>query len=348
LPNDTPVDEVMTKVACIGAGSWGTTVASLIAQNGHDVVLWCRRAELAEQINDSSSNEAYLPGVRLPENLRATGDIEQAMSGAEVCVMGVPSHGWRDVLGTITKQLADVEAIVSLTKGLEVDTNLRMSELVAEVVPALPPEKFAMLAGPNIAKEIARRMPAATAIACTDEARAIWLQDLVHQPYFRVYTNTDVIGSELGGAIKNIVAIAAGIADTMGFGDNAMAALMTRGLAELTRLGTRLGGEALTFAGLAGMGDMIVTCISKYSRNRRVGKELGKGRAIDDVIAEMNMVAEGVKTCRPILALGRAVDAWMPITEGVVSVIYEGSTPDEMVADILSRAPVPETYGIDA
>src|SRR5688500_14047318 len=161
----------MTKVACIGAGSWGTTVASLIASNGHEVVLWCRRPELAERINAERANESYLPGIRLPDNLRATGDIEEAMSGAEVCVMGVPSHGWRDVLGTITKQLADVEAIVSLTKGLEVDTNLRMSELVAEVVPGLPPEKFAMLAGPNIAKEIARRMPAASAIACSDVKR---------------------------------------------------------------------------------------------------------------------------------------------------------------------------------
>ncbi len=205
-----------------------------------------------------------------------------------------------------------------------------------------------MLAGPNIAKEIARKMPAATAIACTDEKRGEWLQQIFHQPYFRVYTNNDVVGSELGGAIKNIVAIAAGIADTMGFGDNAMAALMTRGLAELTRLGVRMGGQPLTFAGLAGMGDMIVTCVSKYSRNRRVGKELGKGRKIDDIIAEMNMVAEGVKTCRPILELGRKVDAWMPITEGVVSVIYEGATIEQMLTDILSRDPVPETFGIES
>jgi glycerol-3-phosphate dehydrogenase (NAD(P)+) len=223
-----------------------------------------------------------------------------------------------------------------------------MSEVLFEECPDFPQERFAMLGGPNIAKEIARKMPAATAIACTDDKIAGWLQEIVHQPYFRVYTNNDVVGSELGGAIKNIVAIAAGIADTMGFGDNAMAALMTRGLAELTRLGTRLGGQPLTFAGLAGMGDMIVTCVSKYSRNRRVGKELGKGRPIDDVIAEMNMVAEGVKTCKPILELGRKLDAWMPITEGVVSVIYEGRTPDEMVVDILSHAPVPETFGIES
>jgi glycerol-3-phosphate dehydrogenase (NAD(P)+) len=338
---------VVTKVACIGAGSFGTTVAGLIAQNGHEVALWCRNPALAEQINADRVNESYLPGIRLPDNVTATSDIEQAMSGAEVCVMGVPSHGWRDVLATIEKQLNDVDAVVSLTKGLEVGTNLRMSELVQEMCPTLAPEKFAMLAGPNIAKEIARKMPAATAIACTDPKLAERLQEIIHQPYFRVYTNSDVIGSELGGAIKNIVAIAAGITDTMGFGDNAMAALMTRGLAELTRLGTRLGGQPLTFAGLAGMGDMIVTCVSKYSRNRRVGKELGKGRRIDDVIAEMNMVAEGVKTCQPILELGKAADAWMPITEGVVSVIYEGKTPDEMVTELLSRAPVPETFGID-
>jgi len=338
----------MAKVACIGAGSWGTTIAGIAALNSHDVVLWCRRPELAEQINQVGSNEAYLPGIRLPENLSATSDLDEAMKGAEVCVMGVPSHGWRDILGLLEPKLGDVEALVSLTKGLEVDTNLRMSELVLEVCPAFPADKFAMLAGPNIAKEIARKMPAATAIACTDIKRGEWLQQIFHQPYFRVYTNNDVVGSELGGAIKNIVAITAGIADTMGFGDNAMAALMTRGLAELTRLGVRLGGQPLTFAGLAGMGDMIVTCVSKYSRNRRVGKELGKGRKIDDIIAEMNMVAEGVKTCRPILELGRKVDAWMPITEGVVSVIYEGATIEQMLTDILSRDPVAETFGIES
>jgi glycerol-3-phosphate dehydrogenase (NAD(P)+) len=336
----------MAKIACIGAGSFGTTVASLIAQNGHEVVLWCRDAALADQICTDATNEKYLPGIQLPDGVRATADIQEAMTGAEVCVMGVPSHGWRDILRLITSQLNDVQAVMSLTKGLEVDTNLRMSEVLFEECPDFPQERFAMLGGPNIAKEIARRMPAATAIACADDAVATRLQEIVHQPYFRVYTNNDVIGSELGGAIKNIVAISAGIADTMGFGDNAMAALMTRGLAELTRLGTRLGGQPLTFAGLAGMGDMIVTCVSKYSRNRRVGKELGKGRHIDDVIAEMNMVAEGVKTCRPILELGRKLDVWMPITEGVVSVIYEGKTPDEMVTEILSSAPVAETYGI--
>lgn len=322
-------------------------MASLIAQNGHDVTLWCRNAELAAQITGYSVNEKYLPGIRLPDNLRATPDITESIAGAEVCVMGVPSHGWREVLRTITSELNEVRAVVSLTKGLEVDTNLRMSEVLFEECPQFPRDRFAMLGGPNIAKEIARKMPAATAIACSDEDLCEWLQEIIHQPYFRVYTNNDVVGSELGGAIKNIVAISAGIADTMGFGDNAMAALMTRGLAELTRLGTRLGGQALTFAGLAGMGDMIVTCISKYSRNRRVGKELGKGRKIEDIIAEMNMVAEGVKTCKPILELGRKLDAWMPITEGVVSVIYEGATPDEMVTDILSRAPVPETFGIE-
>lgn len=337
----------MTKVACIGAGSFGTTVAGLAAQNANDVVLWCRRSELADQINDAGTNEQYLAGIRLPEGLRATSDIEEAVRGAEVCVMAVPSHGWREILQTITPFLKDVEVLVSLTKGLEVDTNLRMSEVLLEECPDFPPDRYAMLSGPNIAREIARRMPAATAIGCTDEKRAELVQNVFHQPYFRVYTNNDIIGCELGGAIKNIIAIAAGITDTMGFGDNAMAALMTRGLAELTRIGVRLGGQPLTFAGLAGMGDLIVTCVSKYSRNRRVGKELGKGRRIDDIVAEMNMVAEGVKTCRPVLELGRKVDAWMPITEGVVSLIYEGATPDEMVADILSRPPMPETYGIE-
>ncbi len=323
-------------------------MAGVAAQNANDVVLWCRRPELAEQINEQGTNEDYLPGIRLPEGLKATADIEEAMSGAVVCIMAVPSHGWRETLKDMTPFLGGVEAVVSLTKGLEVDTNLRMSEVLFESCPDFPAEKYAILSGPNIAREIARKMPAATAVACSDEKRAELVQNVFHQPYFRVYTNNDVVGCELGGAIKNIVAIAAGIADTMGFGDNAMAALMTRGLAELTRLGVRLGGQPLTFAGLAGMGDLIVTCVSKYSRNRRVGKELGKGRKIDDIIAEMNMVAEGVKTSKPILALGHKVDAWMPITEGVVSLIYEGSTPDQMVADMLSRPPMAETFGIEA
>ncbi len=336
----------MTKVACIGAGSWGTTVAGLAAQNGHDVVLWCRRSELAEQINELHVNEDYLPAIRLPEELRATASIQQAVEGAEVMVMGVPSHGWREILRTLKDDLSDVDAVVSLTKGLEVDTNVRMSEVLSEECPDFPGERYSMLAGPNIAKEIARRMPAATAIACTDAQRAERLQEIFHQPYFRVYTNTDVVGCELGGAMKNIVAIAAGIADAFGFGDNARAALMTRGLAELTRLGVHLGGQPLTFSGLAGMGDLIVTCISKYSRNRRVGKELGKGRRISDITSEMNMVAEGVKTCRPILELAGKVDCPMPITEGVVGVIYEGKTPDQMIADILSRPAVTETHGI--
>lgn len=338
----------MTKVACIGAGSWGTTVAGLAAANGHEVVLWCRRPELAGQINQLGVNEDYLPGIRLPEGLRASSDITEAIDGAEICVMGVPSHGWREILRELTTSLASMKAVVSLTKGLEMDTNLRMSEVLFEECPDFPRSRYAILSGPNIAKEIARRQPAATAIACEDDDLATAVQEIFHQPYFRVYTNNDVVGTELGGAIKNIVAIAAGIADAMGFGDNAMAALMTRGLAELTRLGVRLGGQPLTFAGLAGMGDMIVTCISKYSRNRRVGRELGKGRHIDDVISEMNMVAEGVKTSKPILELGRKVDAWMPITEGVVSVLYEGKTPDQMVAEILARPPVPETFGIES
>jgi glycerol-3-phosphate dehydrogenase (NAD(P)+) len=310
-------------------------------------MLWCRREELATDLNRYHRNEDYLPAIRLPENLQATPDLLEAVKGAEVVVMGVPSHGWRAILKQLSEELPRMDAVVSLTKGLEEGTNLRMSEVLFEECPDLATDRFAMLSGPNIAKEIARKMPAATVIACEDAERAERIQACFHQPYFRVYTNTDVVGTELGGAIKNIVAIAAGIADTLGFGDNARAALMTRGLAELTRLGVRLGGQPMTFAGLAGMGDMVVTCISKYSRNRRVGKELGKGRHIEDVVAEMKMVAEGVKTCRPMLELGRSVDAWMPITEGVVSVVHDRVTPDRFVADLLSRPPVPELFGID-
>lgn len=337
----------MAKVACIGAGSWGTTVAGLVAQNDHDVLLWCRRAGLAEQINTWKVNEDYLPGTRLPDGLRATADMDEAIDGAEVIIMAVPSHGWRETLQRLRPRLREVDAVVSLTKGLEMDTNLRMSEVLSEECPEFPPEAFAVVAGPNIAREIIRQKPAATALACSDVDRAARLQELLHQPYFRVYTNTDVVGCELGGAMKNVIAIAAGVADTFGFGENAHAALMTRGLAELTRIGTRLGGQPLTFSGLAGIGDLIVTCMSRYSRNRRVGKELGKGRRIEDITAEMHMVAEGVRTCKPILELSREADAYMPITEGVVSVIYGGVSPQDMIARILARPPVPETLGID-
>lgn len=337
----------MAKVASIGAGSWGTAVAGLAAQNGADVVLWCRRAEVADEINTYQTNETYLPGIRLPETLRATNDIEECISGSDVVVMGVPSHGWREILQLARPFLGSPDALVSLTKGLEGERNLRMSQVLSEELPDFPMDRYGILTGPNIAREIAKRMPAAAVIACEDHDRAQRVQDVFHQPYFRVYSSTDVVGSELSGAIKNIIAIAAGIADAFGFGDNAMAALMTRGLAELTRLGVKLGGQPMTFAGLAGMGDLIVTCVSKYSRNRRVGKELGKGRHIDDIISEMKMVAEGVKTCRPLLELGTSAGAWMPITEGVVSVIYGGVTPDQMVTDLLSRPATPETIGID-
>ena len=331
------------KVAVIGGGSWGTAVASIACRNAN-TVLWARRPEVAKQITTDHVNE-YLPDIALPDDLAATADLEEALDGAGVVVMAVPSHGFRDVLIQGAPSIAGGVPVVSLSKGVEQQTLKRMTEIVGDVLPDHP---AGVLTGPNLAKEVMAGHPAASVVAMADDEIARQLQELFAIESFRVYTNPDVVGCEVAGALKNVMAIAAGMADGMGFGDNTKAALMTRGLAELTRLGIALGGQPLTFSGLAGMGDLVATCMSRQSRNRHVGEQLGQGRKLDEIIAEMNMVAEGVKTCKPILELGRTVDAWMPITEGVVAVIYEGHTAQEMVSEILARPAVPETFGIEA
>jgi glycerol-3-phosphate dehydrogenase (NAD(P)+) len=329
-----------TKVAVIGAGSWGTAVAA-IAAGRTPTVLWARRPELAEQINRDHVNGDYLADYPLPDSLRATADLEEAMADAAVVVMGVPSHGFRDILGQCA--VPPGTPVVSLTKGVEQDSLKRMTEVVAELAPSNP---RGVLTGPNLAKEIMAGQPAASVVAMTDPAVAAELQGVLSTEAFRVYTNPDVIGCELAGALKNVMAIASGMADGMGFGDNTRAALITRGLAELTRLGCALGGEPLTFSGLAGMGDLVATCISRQSRNRHVGEELGKGRSIDEVIAEMKMVAEGVKTSRAVVALAQRVGVEMPIAEQVVAVLYEGKKAVDVIPALMRREAKPELHGI--
>jgi len=332
----------MPRTAVIGAGSWGTAVAALAARNS-PTVLWARRADLAETIATARVNRDYLPDYQLPKGLHATSSLEEALDGAEVVVMGVPSHGFREILDEAKPFLTDGAPIISLTKGVEQDTLKRMTEVIADVAPDHP---RGVLTGPNLAKEVMAGWPAASVVAIDDDDIAHELQGLFSTEAFRVYTNPDVVGCEVGGALKNVIAIAAGIADGMGFGDNTRAALITRGLHELTRLGVALGGEPLTFAGLAGMGDLVATCISRQSRNRHVGEALGQGQTIDEIIAAMNMVAEGVKSSKAVLDLSIRVGVEMPIAEQVVGVLYDGKQASEIVPALMQREAKPELHGI--
>jgi glycerol-3-phosphate dehydrogenase (NAD(P)+) len=333
------------KVAVVGAGSWGTAFATITAEKGIETVLWARRAELADEIDSRHQNSEYLPDFELPPSLTASHDAGKAVEGADVVVMAVPSHAFRDVFRQVAPLLGDGVPVVSLTKGIEQDSLRRMTEVMTETA-ELGPDRLAVVSGPNLAKEVMRRMPSASVVACADEDTGAALQRLFMAPFFRVYTNPDVVGCELSGAMKNVIAISAGIADGMGFGDNSRASLITRGLAEVARLGVKLGADPLTFAGLAGMGDLVATCISPLSRNRRVGEELGRGRKLVDIVADTRMVAEGVKTSRAVLALGEREGIELPLTEHVVKVLYEGVSPRDMVLSLMLRSAKPELHGI--
>jgi glycerol-3-phosphate dehydrogenase (NAD(P)+) len=330
------------RVAVVGAGSWGTTVASLTCRNA-PTVLWARNKDLADEVDTEHTNATYLPGSTLPAELRATPSLEEAVGQADVVAMAVPSHGFRAVLQDVARFVRPWVPIVSLTKGLEQGSGLRMTQVVNEVLPDHP---AGVLSGPNLAREIMAGQPAATVIAMADERLAVALQAVFSTPSFRVYTNLDVAGCELGGSLKNVMAIAAGMADGMGFGDNTRAAIVTRGLAELTRLGEALGGDPLTFAGLAGMGDLVATCISTQSRNHYVGEQLGRGRTLDEIVAEMNMVAEGVKSSRVVVELAAAHGVDVPIAEQVVAVCHEGRSAGDALVALMQREAKPEMHGL--
>ena len=310
-------------VAVLGAGSWGTTVAAL-ASHSTPTVLWSRRGEVAEEINAQHTNSQYLGTHRLPEDLRATDSLEEAVRSADVVVMGVPSHGFRDTLERVAKHIRAWVPVLSLAKGLEQGSLLRMTEVIAEL---LPGHRSGVLTGPNLAREIMSGHAAASVISLGDDDTARQLQSVFHSGLFRVYTNPDVIGCEVGGALKNVIAIATGMGDGLGVGDNTRSMVITRGLAELTRLGVAMGGRTETFAGLAGMGDLIATCTSKHSRNRHVGEQLGRGRTTAEIVEEMHMVAEGVKTCRVVMELAERYGVEMPIAREVYGVVYDGRTP---------------------
>lgn len=335
----------MSVVAVMGAGSWGTTFAQLACDAGQEVRLYARNPTQAAAIAATRQNTTYLPGITLPDTLRVTADPAEALSGAELVVVAVPSIGLDDQLARWGQLIGPDATIVSLNKGADPHTQRFGSTVILDTL-GLDESRIVVVSGPNLAHECALRLPAATVAAATDLARAELVQASIMSPYFRVYTNQDVIGVEVAGAVKNVIAIAAGAAYGLGFGENTMAAVVTRGLAEMTRLGVALGGDVLTFAGLAGVGDLLATCTSDRSRNRQVGVRLGNGEQIDAIVHSMQMVAEGVRASEAILKLARRHTVDMPITEGVVAVCHNGANVRDVVKALLSRDAKPETYGL--
>ena len=332
------------KAAVLGAGSWGTTFAQVLCDADTPVGLWARSASTVAAITDRHENPRYLPGITLPASLTATTDPAAALDGADLVVLAVPAQTLRACLTTLAPLIPADALLVSLMKGIELGSGKRMSEVIEETLD-VPPERVAVVSGPNLAREIAERQVAASVVACTDELGARLLQRACHTGYFRPYWSTDVIGCELGGAVKNIIALAVGIAVALGLGDNTKATLITRGLAEIARLGEVLGADPRTFAGLAGMGDLVATCSSPLSRNRRFGQYLGEGMNFAQAVEVTTQTAEGVTSCAPVLELARKHGVEMPITEVIDAVITGGLQVGDVAAVLASRSAKPEWYG---
>lgn len=329
------------KATVFGTGSWGTAFAIVLADAGCEVTLWGRRQELVDAINTGRTNPDYFPDVELPAGIRATTDPAQAAAGADFTVLAVPSQTLRGNLAAWAPLLAPDTVLVSLMKGIELGTAKRMSEVIEEVA-KVPAERVAVVTGPNLAREIAARQPAASVVACVDEGVARRLQAACHTPYFRPYTSTDVIGCELGGAVKNVIGLAVGIADGMGLGDNTKGSLITRGLAEATRLGVAMGADPLTFSGLAGLGDLVATCSSPLSRNHTFGTNLGRGMTLEETIAVTKQTAEGVKSCQSVADLARRHGVDMPITDTVVDIVHHGKPTLVALKELMGRSAKPE------
>jgi glycerol-3-phosphate dehydrogenase (NAD(P)+) len=334
----------VSRAAVFGTGTWGTAFALVLADAGTEVAMWGRRRELCEAINRSRRNTDYLPDIELPGAVRATPDPAEAASGADLVVLAVPSQTLRENLTAWRPVLPEDAVLVSLMKGIELGTAKRMSEVIAEVG-GVGDERVAVLSGPNLAGEIAQRQPAASVVASVDESVAQRIQQACHSAYFRPYTNTDVVGTELGGAVKNVIALAVGMAEGLGFGDNTRASVITRGLAETARLGAALGADPYTFSGLAGLGDLVATCSSPLSRNRTFGEKLGRGLSVNEIAGATRQIAEGVKSCESVLDLARRVGVDMPIVEHVTYVVAGKMTPMEMLRNLISRAAKPERHG---
>ena len=331
------LDHVTGKIAVIGAGSWGTAQAHLLAGNGVRVNLWVREEKVFRQIRDGRENKVFLPGVQLNDLVNPVMCFEEALDGTDIVAVVVPSHVFRVVLEAMRAHVRDETIMVAATKGIENDTLMVMSDVAGDVFGASVKERFGCIAGPSFAKEVARRLPTAVTVACTDLKIAGTIQRIWNSDFFRVYVSKDIIGCEIAGALKNVIAIAAGACDGLGFGLNARAALITRGLAEIARVGVALGADPRTFAGLAGMGDLVLTCTGDLSRNRTVGVEIGRGRKIDEITESMKMVAEGVKTTRSAYELGVRMGVEMPITEQVFQIMYQGKDPKKAVKELMAR-----------
>jgi glycerol-3-phosphate dehydrogenase (NAD(P)+) len=330
----------------LGAGAWGTTFAQVLFDAGTPAMLWCRRPELADMINSTNTSPDYLPGISLPAAVRATCDPAEALAGADLVVLAVPAQTLRQNLASWRDLLPPGALLVSLMKGIELGTGYRMSQVIAEMTGA-EPDRIAVISGPNLAPEIAARQYCATVVACADDGVGEQLQKACHTGYFRAYTNPDVVGCELGGAVKNVIALAVGIAIGMGLGDNTRAMLITRGLAEIARLGAALGADQHTFAGLAGMGDLVASCSSPLARNRSFGEKLGRGVPLQDVLASTgHAVVEGVESSESVLQLARTHGVEMPITEVIVGVMHHGLEIGEAVLLLASRSAKPERYGV--
>jgi glycerol-3-phosphate dehydrogenase (NAD(P)+) len=331
----------MTHATVMGSGSWGTAFAMIMADAGVDVTIWGINAEVIDSINRGEGNPAYHPGVALPDGIVADRDAAAALNGADLVILAVPAQSLRANLADWGDRIPDSAIAVSLMKGIELGSTRRMSEVIAEGT-GIPADRIAVVSGPNLAREIVQRQPAATVIACSEEANAARVQQATFTPYFRPYTSNDVVGAEIGGSVKNVIALAAGMAAGLGFGENSQAALITRGLAEMIRLGVTLGAEERTFAGLAGVGDLIATCSSPLSRNRTFGENLGKGMSVAEVAAITRQTSEGVKSCQPILDLAAQHGVDMPITAEVVQVVHHGMSPKQAVTNLMSRSAKPE------
>jgi len=325
------------KIGVLGAGSWATALSVLLAQKGYQVRMWSRRPELADEINKARENSRYLPGVAVPSGIEVSVAMEYVLREAEAVVFGVPSHAFRDVVRAAISHIPGRVMLVNVAKGIEERSLNRLSVVYAEEAGRDRLERFVVLSGPSHAEEVGRSVPTAVVAASTCMESAEYVQDLFMGETFRVYTNPDVVGVELGGALKNIIALGTGIADGLGFGDNTKAALITRGLAEISRLGIVVGANPLTFAGLAGVGDLIVTCTSMYSRNRRAGMAIGRGRSLEEALAEVKMVVEGVRTTRAARRLAERHAVEMPITDQIYRVLFEGISPREAVANLMTR-----------
>ncbi|HWR00465.1 MAG TPA: NAD(P)H-dependent glycerol-3-phosphate dehydrogenase [Chlorobaculum sp.] len=332
------------KITVLGAGSWGTTLAVLLAGKGLDVTLWAHRPEFARELEAGRENRRYLNGVVFPETLHVVEDLHEAVRSAEMIVTAVPSQALRETAEAFAEVPLDGKIIVNVAKGIELKTGKRMSEVLLETLPGIEPSQIAVLYGPSHAEEVARRQPT-TVVACSlSEKTALRVQEAFHTQFFRVYVNTDLVGVEIAGSVKNIIAIAAGISDGLGFGDNAKAAIITRGLAEISRLSAMLGADPVTMSGLSGIGDLVVTCLSRHSRNRYVGEQIGKGRKLDEVISEMNMIAEGVHTSKAVVELSARLGVDMPISRAVYEMLFEDKPAQQAILDLMTREPKSENY----